>query len=371
MASAEEWKLHGDDDNDGGGIPNSKLNLVQEIAGKVGKVPERFVHKNGYPQASDASSAPWMDDLLIDLSLLSPSSSSPQQAAAELVKLRSAVTSWGCFQVINHGMTSSYLDKVLRVCKEFFVLPLDERQKYSEVPYLFSGYGNDAALAGDQILNWNDRLYLTIYPENPSKLKYWPQKPEKFREIVHEYGMKVRPIPEMLLKAMARSLDLDENCFLKQHGENQGGITARINLYPRCLIPDYVLGVKPHSDGSTMTILLQDKDVEGLQVQKDDQWFKVPVIPGALFVNAGDLAEVMSNGIIKATVHRVVTNSQQDRISLAVFYSAQIDNKIGPADELITAERPCLYKRLTMRDYGKLFIQHYPEGQRTLLALKL
>jgi isopenicillin N synthase-like dioxygenase len=60
-------------------------------------------------------------------------------------------------------------------------------------------------------------------------------------------------------------------------------------------MPDHVLGVKPHADGSSLTILLQDKQVEGLQVLKDNQWFKVPIIPDALVINVGDLLEVGNN----------------------------------------------------------------------------
>jgi hypothetical protein len=57
-------------------------------------------------------------------------------------------------------------------------------------------------------------------------------------------------------------------------------------------MPDHVLGVKPHADGSSITFLLQDKEVEGLQVLKDNQWFKVPIIPDALVINLGDQLEV-------------------------------------------------------------------------------
>jgi len=60
-------------------------------------------------------------------------------------------------------------------------------------------------------------------------------------------------------------------------------------------MPDHVLGTKPHADGSTITFLLQDKEVEGLQVLKDDQWFKVPIIPDALLINVGDQIEVRNN----------------------------------------------------------------------------
>ena len=39
-------------------------------------------------------------------------------------------------------------------------------------------------------------------------------------------------------------------------------------------------------------MLLQDKEVEGLQVFKDNQWSRVPTIPHALVVNLGDQMEV-------------------------------------------------------------------------------
>jgi hypothetical protein len=57
-------------------------------------------------------------------------------------------------------------------------------------------------------------------------------------------------------------------------------------------MPDHVLGLKPHTDGSSITFVLQDKEVEGLQVLKDNQWFKVPIIPDALVINLGDQLEV-------------------------------------------------------------------------------
>ncbi|CAB4278414.1 unnamed protein product [Prunus armeniaca] len=68
---------------------------VQELLGK-GKgeqVPEKYIHKVGAP---NASSAQLMDIPVIDLGLLlTPSSITAQQ----LEKLRSALTTWGCFQV--------------------------------------------------------------------------------------------------------------------------------------------------------------------------------------------------------------------------------------------------------------------------------
>jgi isopenicillin N synthase-like dioxygenase len=93
---------------------------------------------------------------------------------------------------------------------------------------------------------------------------------------------------------MAKSLNLEEDCFLKKCGQRPA-MFMRTNYYPPCPMADHVMGVKPHSDGSSITFLLQDKKVEGLQVLKDNHWFKVPIIHDALVINVGDQIEVRNN----------------------------------------------------------------------------
>lgn len=214
-------------------------------------------------------------------------------------------------------MSTEFLDEVRQLAKQFFDLPMEEKLKYSREEAEMEGYGNDMVLSNQQILDWTDRLYLTVYPQQSRRFKYWPTNPERFRyfsfsnlvfyvilfmnciswidehcrEVVDEYTANVKLISEKILKAMARSLDLDESSFLNQYGE-QVKLDARFNFYPRCRNPDLVLGVKPHADGSAITILLQDKEVEGLQFMKGSEWFNAPIIPDALLVNVGDQAEV-------------------------------------------------------------------------------
>ncbi|KAL2929798.1 Protein SRG1 [Bienertia sinuspersici] len=243
---------------------------------------KNFITKTVFPEAIDASEL-WNNDLLIDFSLLSASSSS------QLAKLQSALSQWGCFQVINHGIESSFFEELIEISKQFFALPLEEKLKCSAEDDIIEGYGSDAIYSGNQTRNWNDRLFLTLYPKEKFKDQCWPQKPEKFREKLVEYLKKLTQVNEAICKAMSRSLNLDENCL---HFGKQGPSRARITLYPRCSFPDRVLGTKPHADGTGITYLLPEKDVEGLQILKDDQWYKVAVIPGALIINLGDLGEV-------------------------------------------------------------------------------
>lgn len=90
---------------------------------------------------------------------------------------------------------------------------------------------------------------------------------------------------------MAKSLKLEEDSFSKQFGDRVL-MQTRFNFYPPCSKPDQVLGVKPHTDRSGITVLLQDAEVEGLQVFIADRWVRVPIIPDALLVNLGDQMQV-------------------------------------------------------------------------------
>ncbi|XP_031287391.1 probable 2-oxoglutarate-dependent dioxygenase ANS [Pistacia vera] len=299
---------------------------------------------------------------VIDISLFSPPSSSAD-VHNELEKLRSALISPGCFQVIGHGISSSFLDKVRELGKQFFELPMEEKKKYARPTNQVEGYGSNMIVSENQVLDWSDRLSLSVFPEDTRNLHYWPQNPSDFREMLNEYAKKVKSVEQTLYKAIAKSLNLEENSFLKMVGE-RAPVRARFNFYPRCSRPDLVLGVKPHSDTGGITILLQDKDVEGLQVRVDGNWFKVAIIPDALVINLGDQMQIMSNGIFKSPLHRVVTNPEKLRMSVAVVSEAEVDKEIGAVDELVNEERPRLYKNV--KNFGAVVYESYQKEQIAL-----
>ncbi|XP_037494654.1 probable 2-oxoglutarate/Fe(II)-dependent dioxygenase [Jatropha curcas] len=163
---------------------------------------------------------------------------------------------------------------------------------------------------------------------------------------------------DLLYKEMSKSLNLKENSFSAQFGE-RALMHARFNFYPRCSKPDLVLGVKPHTDRSGITILLQDKQVEGLQILVDEKWVRVPLIPDALVVNLGDQMQIMSNGIFRSPMHRVVTNSESLRLSAALFHEPEPEKEIGPVDSLMDEYRPRLYRNV--KNYG-VIIECYKNG---------
>ncbi|KAB2027149.1 hypothetical protein ES319_D05G015300v1, partial [Gossypium barbadense] len=270
---------------------------------------------SGYVGSSDLSAS--VSVPVIDLGLL-PSSKDEQG------KLKLALCSGGCFQAIGHGISNSFLNKVRGVAEQFFQLLQEEKQKYSRAGY---------DLVVKQVLDWNTRLFLRVFPEHQRKLNLWPENPDKIREVLHEYSIKLKQLVDLLFKAMAKSLALEENSFSDQFGDNPV-MHVRFNFYP--------------------PFLLQDEQVEGLQFVKDEKWITVPVIPRVLVVNLGDQMQIMSNGIFKSPVHRVVTNTDKLRISVAMFNEVEPEKEIGPVEGLIDENRPRLYMLLsTMNAFRK------------------
>ncbi|KAK2385630.1 2-oxoglutarate (2OG) and Fe(II)-dependent oxygenase superfamily protein [Trifolium repens] len=82
---------------------------------------EYLIKGNSFGSKEDSSTL--IPIPIIDVSLLS--------SQGELEKLKSALSSVGCFQAIGHGMLTTYLDKIRQVAKLFFALPVEEKQNYA------------------------------------------------------------------------------------------------------------------------------------------------------------------------------------------------------------------------------------------------
>uniref|UniRef100_A0A7C8ZYY5 Codeine 3-O-demethylase n=1 Tax=Opuntia streptacantha TaxID=393608 RepID=A0A7C8ZYY5_OPUST len=102
----------------------------------------------------------------------------------ELQSLKLALCSWGCFQAIGHGISSSLLNNIREVGKGFFEQPMEEKSKYAKKVEEFEGYGGDPPPEEGQPLDWQDRLSLDVYPHHRRKLHLWPENPSSFRSFL-------------------------------------------------------------------------------------------------------------------------------------------------------------------------------------------
>lgn len=280
-----------------------------------------------------------------------------------------------CLQVTNHGVDATVMDGMIAASREFFWQPAEEKRRYSNLVggerFQVEGYGTDMVSSGDQILDWSDRLLLKVEPEDERNLALWPAHPQPFKDLLQEFTEKCRGVKDGLLPAMAKLLELgDDGYFVEQLG-GKADTHARFSYYPSCPRPELVFGLKPHSDGAFLTVLMVDDTVGGLQVLRDGVWLDVPTAPHALLINVGDLAEIMSNGIFKSPVHRVVTNAEKERLSVALFYSVDPEREIEPATELVDEQKPALYRKVKVKDYILGLYDQFARGKMAIDAVKI
>uniref|UniRef100_A0A8I6Y8H6 Fe2OG dioxygenase domain-containing protein n=1 Tax=Hordeum vulgare subsp. vulgare TaxID=112509 RepID=A0A8I6Y8H6_HORVV len=177
------------------------------------------------------------------------------------------------------------------------------------------------------------------------------QHPAHDGDVLLEYASRTKRIRDLVFQSIAKILDLEEDYFLNQISNKDPGF-ARFNYYPPCPRPDLVLGMRPHSDGGLLTIVFVDHDVGGLQVERDGKWYNVPAKPYSLVINLADCMEIMCNGIFRSPVHRVVTNAEKERLSLAVFYAVDGETMLEPAPGLLDDRRPPRYGKFKAKDFG-------------------
>ena len=65
----------------------------------------------------------------------------------------------------------------------------------------------------------------------------------------------------------------------------------------------------------------------------------------------------------------MIVNSGMDRVSLALFYNPRSDIPIGPVEELLTDNRPALYKPIRFDEYRLMIRQKGPSGKNQVDSL--
>ncbi|XP_061369230.1 jasmonate-induced oxygenase 2-like [Gastrolobium bilobum] len=342
---------------------------VQALAESgLSSIPERFIKPMSQRSPNQGSNTENINIPVIDLQHLY---GEDQRLREETLKLVSeACREWGFFQVLNHGVSHDLMKRAREVWREFFHQPVEVKEKYANSPITYEGYGSRLGVKKGAILDWSDYFFLHYMPCSLRNQEKWPSLPTSLRDVIAEYGEQVVKLGGRVLQLLSINLGLREDFLLNEFGgENDVGACLRVNFYPKCPQPDLTLGLSSHSDPGGMTILLPDDYVSGLQVRRGEDWITVKPVPNAFIINIGDQIQVLSNAIYKSIEHRVIVNSNKDRVSLAFFYNPRSDLLIKPAKELVTKDRPALYPPMTFDEYRLYIRTKGPSGKAQVESL--
>ncbi|KAK1557534.1 hypothetical protein Q3G72_026345 [Acer saccharum] len=338
---------------------------VQELAKEpLTAVPPRYVRPDQDPPfISNTTSSPQVP--VVDLIRLL----SGDSMESELEKLHYACQKWGFFQLINHGVSTSLVEKVKVEIQEFFKLPIEEKKKYCQQAGDLEGYGQAFVVSEEQKLDWADMFHFITLPTHLRKPHLLPNLPLPLRDALEAYSTELRNLAMKILNLMAKALRMEPNDMIELFEE--GMQVMRMNYYPPCPQPELVIGLNPHSDATGLTILLQLNEMEGLQIRKDGLWVPVKPHPDAFIVNIGDILEIVTNGIYHSIEHRATVNSSKERLSIATFYNPKLEGDMGPAPSLITPETPALFRRISVTDYLKGYFSRELRGKSYVDVMRI
>jgi isopenicillin N synthase-like dioxygenase len=101
------------------------------------------------------------------------------------------------------------------------------------------------------------------------------------------------------------------------------------------------VGIAAHTDFECITLLYQT--TAGLELlNTEGDWLDAPVREGRIVVLLDDMLERWTNGVFKASGHRV-RNTPEQRFSIVQFFAVNEDVDVAPLEKFVTAESPARY----------------------------
>ncbi|GAB2211955.1 hypothetical protein Droror1_Dr00025295 [Drosera rotundifolia] len=279
---------------------------------------------------------------------------------------------YGFFQVINHEIPVEELEAVQAAAHRFFEQPTEDKIKFKK-DVLGKGtvkMGTSFSPYKEKVMEWKDYLSLQWFPRDPTAGADWP--PICKDEAV-DYLKKVHSLAKKLFNVLLNGLSIPNGFDDESHKSLlMSWIAVNFNYYPYCPNPELTVGVGRHSDGSAITVLLQD-DVGGLYVRAPDaeSWIHVPPTRGALVINIGDVLQLLSNGRYRSIEHKVVANPWKNRVSIAVFMNPAPNQVVGPMKEAMEEGEKPLYREIGFMDYMKYFFGKGHDGKATIQWLEI
>ncbi|KAK6154618.1 hypothetical protein DH2020_008866 [Rehmannia glutinosa] len=273
-----------------------------------------------------------------------------EERASTMEMINDACENWGFFELVNHGIDPEFMDTVEKLTKEHYRKSMEQRFKE-----MVASKGLEAVQSEIDDLDWESTFFLRHLPV--SNISEVPDLEDEYRKVMKEFAAQLEILAEQLLDLLCENLGLEKGYLKKAfYGSKGPNFGTKVSNYPPCPKPDLIKGLRAHTDAGGIILLFQDDKVSGLQLLKDGQWVDVPPMRHSIVINLGDQLEVITNGKYKSVLHRVIAQTDGNRMSLASFYNPGSDAVIYPAPTLVEKEEEkYLYPKFVFDDYMKLY----------------
>lgn len=251
-----------------------------------------------------------------ELSLKSFTNGNEADKSHFIEQLFDGIKEYGFIILKDHNVPTNKLNLAYQKLEQFFSLAQEAKNKYvienGKFQRGYTPFGKEHAKDAEvhdlkefwhvgRELASDHKLY-SEYPQN-----IWPDEDvNEFKKTFTELYDSLDETASILLNALGQALDLPTNYFSDMIED--GNSILRLLHYPP--IPEgedpRCVRAAAHEDINLITILVA-ATATGLELKdRDGQWLPVETEANNLIVDAGDMLQRITNGVIPATTHRVV-----------------------------------------------------------------
>ena len=297
-----------------------------------------------------------MKTLSLNNFFIDPKSSAAQQ---EIKKLKETLLGEGFFLLVEHGIENSIIDKAYEHAEIIHNLDDDDPRKQA-THYRHSHFGRGWSPCGEEpaysagtkaTCSAFDMCY-EIAEVDTEHENYgpnlWPLEMQEYQEAVYDYYLKFSELEQKVAIAIEEALGLDKEQIASKMTEKSPS-TMRLIFYPpvKEKPEDNLFGISAHTDYEVFTLLTQSQP--GSQFQKHSgDWHTVESNRYQVIVMIGDMLEVMTNGQVRATPHRVPPVSWA-RYSITRFCAIDGHYVIEPLEQFIDPKKGPLYEPVSQQ----------------------
>lgn len=241
----------------------------------------------------------------------------------------------GFFALVNHGLSPELIREAYEVAEAVFLLPEPTKRAYEDPALLgqrgYTHFGKEHA-KNHPYPDLKEFWHIGREGDPHLPANIWPREVPQFRRVMLELFAQLETCVQGLLQAV--SLYLGEPAeYLPKAAE--GGVNLlRVIHYPPipAEAPPQSLRAAAHEDINLITLLCE-ATAPGLELlQRDGSWLPISALPGQIIVDAGDMLQNLTNGLLRSTTHRVTNpdNPQECRFSIPFFVHPRPEVDLTP-----------------------------------------
>jgi len=271
-----------------------------------------------------------------------------------------ALREFGFVSVADHGIATERIRAAYASAAAFFALPVEEKKK----SFIEGSGGNRGYVAfgaehaknravGD--LKEFFHVGRDLPDLGPGGANAFPAGVPSFEPDTRALFADLERTATTLLEALADHFTAPRDTFTRM--TVGGNSILRLIHYPplrEAFIPGGVRAAE-HEDINLLTLLCEST-AAGLEIlTRDGRWLAVEAPPGHIVVDSGDMMQLITNGVLPSTTHRVVNPpSDEDdvvRYSMPFFVHPYPSCPLAPLPFCVSAERPARHEATTAQGF--------------------